>query len=141
MESIMSDVQVQPWFQYEDDVTMFSEHAIKDAMDKELSQLINKKSFAEVDRRSLTAEQLQQVVATRWVITTRPSNNGTKDINCKFCGKGFSQFIHEARYRHSDLCSDTIINGNETFADNCDHQEVHSLHNRRCQCIPEHADQ
>eukprot|EP00971_Amphidinium_carterae_P016302 321448-Amphidinium_carterae.1 len=27
MESIMSDVQVQPWFQYEDDITMFSEHA------------------------------------------------------------------------------------------------------------------
>eukprot|EP00971_Amphidinium_carterae_P036235 712172-Amphidinium_carterae.1 len=80
MESIMSDVQVQPWFQYEDDITMFSELAVKDAMNKELSQLINKKSFVKVDKRTLTAEQLQQVVATRWVITTRPTNNGTKDI-------------------------------------------------------------
>eukprot|EP00971_Amphidinium_carterae_P051688 1017484-Amphidinium_carterae.1 len=43
----------------------------------------------------LTAEQLQQVVATRWVITTRPSNNGTKDIKCRFCGNGFSHFIHD----------------------------------------------
>eukprot|EP00971_Amphidinium_carterae_P140955 2792928-Amphidinium_carterae.1 len=25
----------------------------------------------------------------------RPSNNGTKDIKCRFCGKGFSQFIHD----------------------------------------------
>eukprot|EP00971_Amphidinium_carterae_P083076 1643405-Amphidinium_carterae.1 len=64
-------------------------------MNKELSQLINKQSFVEVDKRSLTAEQLQQVVATRWVFTTRPSNNGTKDIKCRFCGKGFSQFIHD----------------------------------------------
>eukprot|EP00971_Amphidinium_carterae_P150103 2975553-Amphidinium_carterae.1 len=79
MESIMSD--------YEDDITMFSEHAAKDAMNKELSQLINKKSFVKVDKRSLTAEQLQHVVATRWVITTRPSNS--------VCGKGFSQFIHD----------------------------------------------
>eukprot|EP00971_Amphidinium_carterae_P114704 2272339-Amphidinium_carterae.1 len=74
MESIMSDVQVQPWFQYENDITMFSENAVKDATNKGLSQLINKQSFVEVDKRSLTAEQLQHVVATRWVIATRPSN-------------------------------------------------------------------
>eukprot|EP00971_Amphidinium_carterae_P103135 2041507-Amphidinium_carterae.1 len=65
MESIMSDVQVQPWFECEDDITIFSEHAVKNAMNKGLSQLINKQSFVEVDKRSLTAEQLQQVVATR----------------------------------------------------------------------------
>eukprot|EP00971_Amphidinium_carterae_P030539 600624-Amphidinium_carterae.1 len=64
-------------------------------MNKELSQLINKKSFVEVDKRSLTTEQLQHVVATRWVITIRPSNSRTKDIKCRFCGKGFSQFIHD----------------------------------------------
>eukprot|EP00971_Amphidinium_carterae_P202120 4010337-Amphidinium_carterae.1 len=46
-------------------------------MNKELSQLINKESFVEVDKRSLSEEQLKQVVATRWVITTRPTNNGT----------------------------------------------------------------
>eukprot|EP00971_Amphidinium_carterae_P273397 5425955-Amphidinium_carterae.2 len=49
----------------------------------------------EIDKNSLTPEQLQQVVATRWVITQRPSNNGTKDIKCRFCGKGFSQFIRD----------------------------------------------
>eukprot|EP00971_Amphidinium_carterae_P254383 5050269-Amphidinium_carterae.1 len=41
IESIMSDVQVQPCLQYEDDITMFSENAGKDAMNKELAQLIN----------------------------------------------------------------------------------------------------
>eukprot|EP00971_Amphidinium_carterae_P228285 4528161-Amphidinium_carterae.4 len=74
---------------------MFSEHIVKDAMNKELSQLINKKSFEEVDSKTLTPQQLQQVVATRWVITQRPTNNGQKDIKCRFCGKAFSQFIHD----------------------------------------------
>eukprot|EP00971_Amphidinium_carterae_P169231 3352680-Amphidinium_carterae.1 len=32
METIMKDTQVQPWWQYEDDNTMFSELAVKDAM-------------------------------------------------------------------------------------------------------------
>eukprot|EP00971_Amphidinium_carterae_P009478 186951-Amphidinium_carterae.1 len=94
----MDDVQVQPWFQYEDDSTMFSKNSVKDAMNnqnKELSQLISKRSFVEVDKKSLTMEQLQNVVAMRWVITTRPSNSGTKDIKSTFCGKGFSQCIHD----------------------------------------------
>eukprot|EP00971_Amphidinium_carterae_P080180 1586692-Amphidinium_carterae.1 len=97
METIMKDVQVQPRWQYEDDIAMFTESAVKVAMNKELSQLLSKKSFEEIDknRLTLTAEQLQQVVATRWVITQRPTNNGTKDIKCRLCGKGFSQFIHD----------------------------------------------
>eukprot|EP00971_Amphidinium_carterae_P041496 814796-Amphidinium_carterae.1 len=65
-------------------------------MNKELGQLLSKNSFEEINKDSLTPEQLQQVVATRWVITQRPNNNGTKDIECRFCGKGFSQFIHDA---------------------------------------------
>eukprot|EP00971_Amphidinium_carterae_P042455 834611-Amphidinium_carterae.1 len=91
----MDDVQVQPWLHYEDDITMFSESSVKDAMNKELAQLINKRSFVEVDKRSLTMEQLQNVVATCWVITTRLSNTGTKDIKCRFCGKGFSHVTHD----------------------------------------------
>eukprot|EP00971_Amphidinium_carterae_P348780 6490668-Amphidinium_carterae.5 len=96
METIMKDIQVQPWWQYEDDITMFSETAVKEAMNEELSQHLSKKSFDEIDKNSLTAEQLQQVVATRWVITQRPTNSGTKDVKCHFCRKGFSQFIHDA---------------------------------------------
>eukprot|EP00971_Amphidinium_carterae_P167316 3315409-Amphidinium_carterae.1 len=95
METIMKDIQVQQWWQYEDDITMFSESAVKEAMNKELSQLLSKQSLREIGSRSLTAEQLQQVVATRWVITQRRTNNGTKDIKRRFCGKGFSQFIHD----------------------------------------------
>eukprot|EP00971_Amphidinium_carterae_P082449 1630405-Amphidinium_carterae.1 len=65
----MKDIQVQPWWQYEDDITLFCELAVKDAMNKELSQLLNKQSFKEIDSRTLTQEQHQEVVATRWVIT------------------------------------------------------------------------
>eukprot|EP00971_Amphidinium_carterae_P163567 3243480-Amphidinium_carterae.1 len=62
METIMMDVQVQPWLQYEDDITMFSETAVKEAMNKEPAQLLSKKSFEEINKDSLTPEQLQQVV-------------------------------------------------------------------------------
>eukprot|EP00971_Amphidinium_carterae_P015026 296923-Amphidinium_carterae.3 len=39
METIMKEIQVQSWWQYEDDITMFSETAVKEAMNEELSQL------------------------------------------------------------------------------------------------------
>eukprot|EP00971_Amphidinium_carterae_P011700 230249-Amphidinium_carterae.1 len=74
METVMKDIQAQPWWQYEDDITMFSEQAVQYAMSKELSQLISK--------------------PLRWVITQRPANDGTKDIKCRFCGKGFSQYTN-----------------------------------------------
>eukprot|EP00971_Amphidinium_carterae_P350540 6491609-Amphidinium_carterae.3 len=61
----MKDAQAQPWWQDEDDITIFSEHAVKDAMNKDLAQLISKNSFKEVDSRTLTPQQLQHVVATR----------------------------------------------------------------------------
>eukprot|EP00971_Amphidinium_carterae_P050836 1001008-Amphidinium_carterae.1 len=53
METIMKDIQVQPWWQYKADITMFSEMSVKDAMNKELSQLLSKQSFKEVDSRNL----------------------------------------------------------------------------------------
>eukprot|EP00971_Amphidinium_carterae_P265817 5272836-Amphidinium_carterae.2 len=37
-ETIMKDTRVQPWWQYEDDITMFSEHSVKEAMNKEFAQ-------------------------------------------------------------------------------------------------------
>eukprot|EP00971_Amphidinium_carterae_P015258 300896-Amphidinium_carterae.1 len=116
---------------------MFSENSVKDAMNKELSQLINKRSFVEVDKRSLTMEQSQNVVATRWVITTRPSNTGTKDIKCKFCGKGFSQFIHDTDTQtFAATLSSTAMRLLLTI---CDHQEVHSVHNRCCKRFPQYT--
>eukprot|EP00971_Amphidinium_carterae_P190736 3785110-Amphidinium_carterae.1 len=81
METIMKDIQVQPWCQYEDDITKCNEKAIEDALmplNKGLSQLVSKQSFKKVDSRTLTQHQLQQVVATRWAITERQLKNGTK---------------------------------------------------------------
>eukprot|EP00971_Amphidinium_carterae_P065399 1295735-Amphidinium_carterae.4 len=90
----MKDIQVQPWWQYEDDITKYNEKAIEDATNKELSQLVSKQSFKEVDSRTLT-QQLQEVATTRGLITERPSNNGTKEVKCRVFGKGFSQFIND----------------------------------------------
>eukprot|EP00971_Amphidinium_carterae_P348941 6490753-Amphidinium_carterae.5 len=42
METIIEDVQAQPWWQYEDDITMFLETAAKEAMHKEPSQLLSR---------------------------------------------------------------------------------------------------
>eukprot|EP00971_Amphidinium_carterae_P204775 4063938-Amphidinium_carterae.1 len=89
METLMKDIQVQPWWQYEDDITMFSEQSVKDAMNKELSQLINKKSFEEVDSRTLTPQQLQHAVATRCVITQRPTSNGQKTTSAAYVAMHF----------------------------------------------------
>eukprot|EP00971_Amphidinium_carterae_P325548 6455881-Amphidinium_carterae.1 len=92
METIMTDIQVQLRWPCEDDIVIFSEHTVKEAMNKELAQVIDQQEVFQSRSRS-TAErshQLQHVVATRWVITQRPTNNGAKDIKCRFCGKGFS---------------------------------------------------
>eukprot|EP00971_Amphidinium_carterae_P042504 835515-Amphidinium_carterae.1 len=59
----------------EHDIAMFSEHAVKDAMNKEFPKLINKNPFKEVDSMTLTPQQLRHVVATKLVITQRPTNN------------------------------------------------------------------
>eukprot|EP00971_Amphidinium_carterae_P249537 4953070-Amphidinium_carterae.3 len=118
---------------------MFFENAFKDATNKELSQLINKRSFVEVDRRSLTAEHLQHVVATGWVITTRPNNNGHKGHQVQVLWKRV--FTIHPRHWHANLCCYTSVTGNETLAENRDHQEAHSLHNGRGKRIPQYTNQ
>eukprot|EP00971_Amphidinium_carterae_P029585 582125-Amphidinium_carterae.4 len=95
MESLMDNIQVQPWLQYEDDVTKYNVKDIEMGMNKEINQMVSKQSFTEVDASVLTPEQLSKVVGTRWVITGRPSSNGGRDIKCRFCGKDFSQSIDD----------------------------------------------
>eukprot|EP00971_Amphidinium_carterae_P263768 5233279-Amphidinium_carterae.2 len=55
MATTMQDVQVQPWWQYEDDITVLSEKGVKEAMNKELAQLLSKKSMTLTMRRSTRA--------------------------------------------------------------------------------------
>eukprot|EP00971_Amphidinium_carterae_P142689 2826510-Amphidinium_carterae.2 len=57
--------------------------------------MINTTSFTEVDATMLSQDQLSKVVGTRWVITDRPSCNGGREIKCRFCSKGFSQYIND----------------------------------------------
>eukprot|EP00971_Amphidinium_carterae_P048946 964526-Amphidinium_carterae.2 len=85
----MKDILVQPWWQYEHDITKYSEKAVdgvEDAM---------KQSFKEVDSRTLTPQQLQHYKIGDHRFTERPSNNGRKEIKYRFCGKGFSQYIND----------------------------------------------
>eukprot|EP00971_Amphidinium_carterae_P094154 1863565-Amphidinium_carterae.3 len=95
----MDNIQVQPWsqawWQYEDDVTKYNVKDIEMGMNKEINQTISKQSFTEVDASMLTPEQLSKVLGTRWVVTDRPSNNGGREVKCRFCGKGFSQSIDD----------------------------------------------
>eukprot|EP00971_Amphidinium_carterae_P132877 2631243-Amphidinium_carterae.3 len=141
METVMKDIQVQPWWQSKDDITMFSEIAVRDAMNKELSQLMSKPSFKEVDSRTLSSEQLQQVVATGWVITQRPSNKRFKDIKYRSCGKGFSQIIHDTDIQTYAATHQVrwLWPRYATTTHNRHRQTIHSLHNRRCKCTPQHA--
>eukprot|EP00971_Amphidinium_carterae_P350484 6491570-Amphidinium_carterae.4 len=85
-------------------------------MNKELSQLLSKKSFEEIDRNSLIPEQLQQVVTTRWVITQRPSNNGHKGHQAQVLWQGLLTI--DPRHRHPDICSNTFFNGYATTSHN-----------------------
>eukprot|EP00971_Amphidinium_carterae_P305149 6063565-Amphidinium_carterae.1 len=95
MESIMDNILVQPWWQYEDKITKYEVKNIENAMNKEMRQLDTKKSSVEVDSSSLSAEQLSKVVGTRWVINDRPSSNGGREVKCSFCAKGFTQSIDD----------------------------------------------
>eukprot|EP00971_Amphidinium_carterae_P192484 3819629-Amphidinium_carterae.5 len=86
----MDNVQVQLWWQYEDDVTKCNVNDIELGVNKEINQMIKKASFTEVDASMLSQEQLRKVVGIRWVITDRSRSNGGIDrIKCSFCG--FSQ--------------------------------------------------
>eukprot|EP00971_Amphidinium_carterae_P106921 2117680-Amphidinium_carterae.1 len=91
----MDNIWVQPWWQYEDEVAKYDIKDIEKAMSKEISQLLSKKSFVEVDSSSLSTDQLKKVVGTRWVINDRPSNSGGREVKCRFCAKGFTQSIDD----------------------------------------------
>eukprot|EP00971_Amphidinium_carterae_P010212 201534-Amphidinium_carterae.1 len=61
----MENIQVQPCWQYEDDVSKYNVKDIEIGMNK----LIHKQSFTKVDASTLNEEHLNNVVGTRWVIT------------------------------------------------------------------------
>eukprot|EP00971_Amphidinium_carterae_P095953 1898810-Amphidinium_carterae.1 len=57
--------------------------------------MISKQSFTKVDSSMVNQNQLSKVIGTRWVNTERPSRNEGRQVKCRFCGKGFSQHIHD----------------------------------------------
>eukprot|EP00971_Amphidinium_carterae_P170015 3368911-Amphidinium_carterae.1 len=65
METLMDNIQVQPWLQSEDDVSKYNVKDIEIGMNKEINQLINKQSFTEADATTLNREQLDNVQCTQ----------------------------------------------------------------------------
>eukprot|EP00971_Amphidinium_carterae_P173172 3433445-Amphidinium_carterae.1 len=94
MENLMDNLQVQPWWHYEDDVAKYNVKDIEMGMNKEINQMISKQSFTEVDALMLSQDQLSKMVGTRWVITDRPNTNGGIEVKCRL---GFSQYINNDR--------------------------------------------
>ena len=87
---------------YEDDLSQYSEDDIKAAIASELHSLGKKNIYGEVDIDSLTPQQQQQVIKTRWVIGPRPPSTSVDDIDitigplkARFVAKGYSQHISD----------------------------------------------
>ena len=78
---------------YDDDISQYSEEAVKEAISSELTSLANKDLFDAVDSSTLTSEELEKVIKTKWVINARPSQLGPS-LKARFVAKGFSQTIN-----------------------------------------------
>ena len=77
---------------YDDDISQYSEAAVKEAISSELSSLHNKDLFDAVSSSGLTAEELKKVIKTKWVINSRPGQQDSS-LKARFVAKGFSQTI------------------------------------------------
>eukprot|EP00971_Amphidinium_carterae_P303382 6028370-Amphidinium_carterae.2 len=61
----------------------------------ELAEWINKNSFEEIDSKTLTPQQLQKNSGYKMGDYTTANQQWYKDTKCKYCGKGFSKFVHD----------------------------------------------
>eukprot|EP00971_Amphidinium_carterae_P316056 6282260-Amphidinium_carterae.1 len=105
---------------------MFSETAVKEAMNKKLSQLLSNKSFEEIDKDNLTPEQLQQV-ACCYKMGDFPEANQQwhKGHQVPFLWQRLLT-IHP-RHRHPDIRSYTFINNNASTTHKRQHQAVFTV--------------
>ena len=78
---------------YDDDISQYSEAAVKEAISSELTSLHNKDLFDAVSSSDLSSEELKKVIKTKWVINSRPSQQGPS-LKARFVAKGFSQTIN-----------------------------------------------
>ena len=78
---------------YDDDISQYSEEAVKEAISSELASLVNKDLFDAVDSSTLLPEEIKKVIKTKWVINDRPSQLGPS-LKARFVAKGFSQTIN-----------------------------------------------
>ena len=78
---------------YDDDISQYSEAAVKEAISSELTSLHNKDLFDAIDSSTLSPEELKKVIKTKWVINSRPSQQGPS-LKARFVAKGFSQTIN-----------------------------------------------
>eukprot|EP00971_Amphidinium_carterae_P287871 5714763-Amphidinium_carterae.2 len=70
-ETSMKDIQVQPWWQSEDDITMFSEHLLKEAVNKEFAQVSNKTPFTKSRLKRSTAGHSHNNNYNKWLLQNK----------------------------------------------------------------------
>eukprot|EP00971_Amphidinium_carterae_P000838 16416-Amphidinium_carterae.6 len=108
MESLMDNVQVQPWWQYEDDVPKYNVKHIEIGTNKEINQMISKKAFTEVDASMLSEEQLSKVTDSALVndecplrlenftkAITNTEWDGFNRIQCEGCNVYLMAFVDD----------------------------------------------
>ena len=78
---------------YDDDISKYSETAVKEAISSELTSLHNKDLFDAVNSSDLIPEELKKVIKIKWVINSRPGQQGSS-LKARFVAKGFSQTIN-----------------------------------------------
>ena len=78
---------------YDNDISQYREAAVKEAISAELTSLHNKDLFDAVSSSDLSPEELKKVIKTKWVINSRPGQQGPS-LKARFVAKGFSQTIN-----------------------------------------------
>ena len=78
---------------YDDDISQYSETAVKEAISSELTSLHTKDLFDPVNSSDLSSEELKKVNKNKWVINNRPSQQGPS-LKARFVAKGCSQTIN-----------------------------------------------
>ena len=78
--------------QYDDDISQYSETAVKEAIAAELASLRNKDLFDAISASKLTPEQLKKVIKTKWIINSGPRLPRPSMMAC-FIAKTFSHNI------------------------------------------------
>ena len=82
---------------YDDDISQYSETAVKEAISSELSSLRGRGLFDAISSSDLTPEELKKVIKTKWVINSRAGQQGSS-LKARFLQ--LSRPLQQHRHQH-----------------------------------------